>query len=122
MECCGVPFKIGDTVFWYVINGKGIKPTIDIDEMDYYYEAHSDSDDDNDLLILKGIIKDISICYNKYDLVKGEHHNMLVPVKGTTKLIKTDNSEVKDEYLDGLRASGYIIDLEEINVRPAKEE
>lgn len=41
MQCCGVPFKIGDTVRWIVMKSDSYNPPVDVGTIDYYYEAHN---------------------------------------------------------------------------------
>ena len=42
-------------------------------------------------------------------------------VTGTSKVIATNSSEDVEEYRGELQASGYIVELDEVNVSPAKQ-
>lgn len=117
MECCGIPFKNGDSVTWFVSANEDSK--IKIDGLKYFYDAHND--DIEDIFILKGIIKDIDIYYEKYELVNRDGRNIYVPVDNTFKLVKTNSSLVKDENKGEFKASGYIVKLSNVNVTPYKK-
>ncbi len=72
--------------------------------------------------MLKGIVKSISVYYEKYELIHGSGHNMLKPVPGISEAIATTSSEDVEKYRGGLRTSGYIVELDDINVSPAKQQ
>ena len=118
MECCGKPFKVGDSIEWYVISADRLIRHFDIDGLEYAYDAHFDEWDG--IYMLKGVVKSISIYYEKYDLVPAPGHNILKPVPGTSKEIITASSEDVEKYIGELQASGYIVYLDEVTVNPAK--
>ncbi len=60
------------------------------------------------------------VYYEKYELISAPGHNMLNPVPGTSKVIEIASSEDVEKYRNGLQASGYIIELDEVSVGPAK--
>lgn len=111
MECCGIPFKIGDNVFWLVTVNEN--SSIKIDGLEYFYDAH---DDDVELFVLKGIVKKIDIYYEKFELVNKDGRNMYVPVYDTFKLVNTDSSVIKEEKIGELKASGYVVELSDVEV------
>lgn len=119
MECCGKPFKIGDSIEWYVFSADELIRSFDIDELEYAYDAHFDEWEG--IYTLKGVVRSISIYYEKYELVPAPGHSMLKPVPGTSKVIATNSSEDVEEYRGELQASGYIVELDEVNVSPAKQ-
>ena len=118
MECCGKPFKIGDPVEWYVISADRLVRPFDIDGLEYYYDAHFD--DWDGIYMLKGVVSNISVYYEKFELITAPGHNMLKPVPGTSEAIATDSSEDVEEYRGELKASGYIVELDGVTVNPAK--
>ncbi len=120
MECCGDPFKIGDSVDWLVTTSEEIRMPVKVDDLKFIYEAHSD--DWENIYVFKGVVKEISILYEKYELVKGDHHNMLIPVHGVGELVKAESSEIEEAYRGDLKASGYLVVLDNVSVRPAKQE
>ncbi len=118
MECCGKPFKIGDPVEWYVISADRLVRPFDIDGLEYFYDAHFD--DWDGIYMLKGVVSNISVYYEKFELITAPGHNMLKPVPGTSEAIATDSSEDVEEYRGELKASGYIVELDGVTVNPAK--
>ena len=119
MECCGKPFKIGDPVEWYVFRADELIRSFDIDGLEYAYDAHFDEWEG--IYTLKGVVRSISIYYEKYELVPAPGHSMLKPVPGTAEVVATNSSEDVEEYRGELQASGYIVELDEVNVNPAKQ-
>ena len=119
MECCGKPFKIGDPVEWYVISADRLVRPFDIDGLEYFYDAHFD--DWNGIYMLKGVVSNISVYYEKFELITAPGHNMLKPVPGTSEAIATDSSEDVEEYRGELKASGYIVELDGVTVNPANK-
>lgn len=111
MECCGIPFKVGDSVSWLVTINENT--SFKIDGVEYFYDAH---DDDVELFILKGIVKDINIFYEKFELVNRDGRNMYVPVDGTSLLVNTDSSLIEEENREKLKASGYVVELSDVEV------
>jgi len=120
MECCGKPFKPGDNIEWYVTTTDRLATALDIDGVEYIYDAHFDEWDG--ILTLKGVVKDISVYYEKYELVPATGHNMLKPVPGISEKIAIASSEDVEKYRGELQASGFIVDLDEITVCPTKQE
>ena len=118
MECCGKPFKIGDPVEWYVISADRLVRPFDVDGLEYFYDAHFD--DWDGIYTLNGVVSNISVYYEKFELITAPGHNMLKPVPGTSEAIATDSSEDVEEYRGELKASGYIVELDGITVNPAK--
>ena len=118
MECCGKPFKIGDPVEWYVISADRLVRPFDIDGLEYFYDAHFD--DWDGIYMLKGVVSNISVYYEKFELITAPGHNMLKPVPGTSEAIATDSSEDVEDYRGELKASGYIVELDGVTVNPAK--
>jgi hypothetical protein len=119
MECCGKPFKIGDSIEWYVFNADELIPPIDIDGLEYAYDAHFD--DWDGIYTLKGIVKSISVYYEKFEVVPDHGRDMLIPVPGTSEVIEAVNSEDIEKYRGELLAYAYIVDLDDVTVRPAKQ-
>lgn len=118
MECCGKPFKIGDPVEWYVISADRLVRPFDIEGLEYFYDAHFD--DWDGIYMLKGVVSNISVYYEKFELITAPGHNMLKPVPGTSEAVATVSSEDVEEYRGELKASGYIVELDGVTVNPAK--
>ena len=114
MECCGDPFKVGDKISWYVVPANNQGKSLGIDNLDYFYDAHSN--DEKNLCKLEGTIESISIHYIKYKLVYKEHHNMYVPIQNTNKIVKSNNSDVKEFKIGEHEVDGYLIELNNVIV------
>lgn len=91
MECCGEPFKLGDNIEWYGISADRLVDALDIDGLEYVYDAHFD--DWDGILKIKGVVSCISVYYEKYELISNSAHNMLKPVPGISEVISIDSSE-----------------------------
>ena len=120
MECCGKPFRIGDSVEWYVITVDRLIRPFDIKGLEYFYDEHFD--DWDDIYTLKGVVSGISVYYEKYELITAPGHKMLKPVPGISETVAIVSSEDVEEYRGKLQASGYIVGLDEVTVSPAKHE
>lgn len=118
MECCGKPFKIGDSIGWLVSPAENINFSFKSDNIKYIYDAHND--DWTNIYYLTGIVKKIYIDYEKYELKTENNHRMLVPINGASKLVETNTSDV-EEYKDEYHAGGYLVELDNVTVRPAKK-
>jgi hypothetical protein len=116
MQCCGVPFKIGDTVRWLVLKMDLNNIPVDVGTINYYYEAHSS--DYKHLLMLTGSVHEIRALHYEY----GESPNnpkMMIPVSGHT--VKVDCADGWDKPFEGLPFSAYIVCLNDVNVRAAEK-
>lgn len=117
MECCGTTFTIGDRVKWLVMRPEYFKAPIDIDTIDYIYEAHSS--EWKKIYVLEGTVEMIRTLYQKY--APSEHNaRLLVPVDG--KLIEVKKAKGYDNPFKDMEAGGYVVDLNECAIRPAKKE
>lgn len=118
MECCGSPFTIGDSISWLVLKDPDLNaPAVDLGKIDYCYEAHSSAWEE--LFVLTGKVELIDILYQNYERSK-ENPRYLVPVGGM--LVSAENTEDFEEDHDGMKATGYVVTLSGIAVRPARKE
>lgn len=122
MECCGIPFKIGDSIEWLVKKSKtgdaGLP--VDIGIIDYYYEAHTS--EYKMLSVLRGTVTEIRALHMKYERPseKPENSSYRVPVSGI--IVNVEKAAGWDEPVEkGLIFSDYIVNLENVYVRPAKK-
>ena len=118
MECCGKPFKIGDSIEWYVISTDRIIRPFDIDGLEYFYDAHFD--DWDGIYLINGVVSNISVYYEKYELISAPGHNMLKPVPGMSESIEITSGEDVELCRGELRASGYIVELDKATINLAK--
>ena len=114
MDCCGEPFKVGDTVNWTVGEYKklGTCDTVDLGKVDYYYENHLF--DRGDYFELEGRVIDIKILYEKFGPSKSKP-TALVPVSGVLR--ETSKVERFEKELNGMKVTGFIVTLTEIIIQ-----
>lgn len=117
MECCGAEFSVGDTVKWLVRKAESLNTPVNVDVIDYCYEAH-DSDRQK-LFVIEGTVDAIKILYHKYS-VSPNASRLLIPVSGET--IETKRAKGFDKEINGMESYGYIVTLHEYTIRPAKKE
>ena len=117
MECCGIPFSVGDTVKWLVSKADKLITPINPGVIDYCYDAHSS--DVLSLRVLEGKVETIKILYQQYATSKDNPH-MLVPISG--KLFDTQNAKGFEKDIGDMKASSYIVSLTECQLRPARKE
>ena len=117
MECCGMPFAVGDNVKWLVLKETQLNSPVDVGKVDYCYEAHSSAWEE--LFVLEGRVEKIDILYQNYEPSK-DNPRYLVPVGG--KLMPAKKTNDLEEDCDGMRATGYVVRLSGVTVRPAKKE
>lgn len=59
-------------------------------------------------------------CGKPFKLVPAPGHSRLEPVPGTSEIIEATSSEDVEKYRGGLQAYGYVVELDEVSVNPAK--
>lgn len=116
MQCCGTPFKVGDTVRWLVLKWFNKNIPVNVGTIDYYYEAHDSNY--KTLFMLNGVVSDIRALHYKYE-ESSNNPNVKVPVSGLT--VNVDSADGWDEPIEGLPFSEYIVKLEDVNIRDAKK-
>jgi hypothetical protein len=83
MQCCGTAFNIGNKIEWDVVPWTfDIPPVVGLTPIDYLYDSHNDGD--GNLLKITGIVTEIHLMYEIYEL--DTNKNVQKPVSG--KLIK----------------------------------
>lgn len=119
LECCGRPFGIGDTVKWLVleVGDDGLNSPVDMGRVDYCYEAHSC--EWQELFMLEGRVERIQTLYQKYEPSK-DNPRYLVPTGGM--LADAQRADGFEEDIDDLKATGYLVDICDYTVRPARKE
>ena len=117
MECCGMAFETGDNIKWLVYNCDSINSSVDLGKVNYFYEAH-DSDWKN-LFMLEGTAERIQMLYERRTSLE-DNKRLLFPVDG--KLIESDRAEGFEKPVDGMELSGYLVDIVNFTIRPAKKE
>ena len=115
MECCGIPFSVGDSVKWTVCRSLGMNTSVKEADIEYCYEAHSETV--SGLLFMEGIVETLDILYECYEL--SDDKRVLLPVGG--RVFPLERAEGFDKDRDGMKASGYIVTLDCTCVRPAEK-
>lgn len=117
MECCGTPFKPGDTVEWLVCDSYYLEPEIKLGKIDYYYEEHSS--DWQMLSVLRGSVKGIKLLYTKY---KRSDQFLVFDKLLDWKLVETRETHNFEKPLGDMAFEGYLVTLEDYTIRPAEED
>ncbi len=117
MQCCGIPFSVGDDVKWLVCKCEG-KPlsAIDLGHIDYYYEAHSD--DYERLFVLSGKVSQIKALHENHAPSK-DNPRLFIPAEGM--LVNVTHANGWDEPVNGMKFSAYVVQVDNCEVRPANE-
>ena len=118
LDCCGDPFKIGDSVSWIVEKCDKIETMVEIDKIDYVYEAHSD--EWTRLSVFDGTVSRIQILYEKFEPEK-ENSTSMQRVKGG-RLVDVHESKKWEANLEGLYPVGFVVTFDSHNIRPASKE
>lgn len=123
MECCGTPFKIGDSISWPVFDADD--PTaldhMGVDHVDYYEEHHS-GEPDNDmspLYRLTGTVASIRLLYCRYER-ESKRSKFMIPVEG--KLVDSDNAEQWNKDIDNYSFRSFIVGVDDVTVARMTEE
>jgi hypothetical protein len=119
MQCCGTPFRVGDSVDWIV--HKCGKPSEVTDRMvEYYYEHHSS--EWQELFRAEGIVDEIKALFCRLELRPSEYGNhSLVNYRVYETAIEVESADGWDEDVDGLEFGEYEVTLRDCVVRPAQK-
>ena len=123
MACCGVPFKIRDTINWIVskceddmFSGDYGVSIVDKKDIDYSYDEHSN--DLERLYKLNGIVVEIQAIHYKFEQSKNSQY--MIRTSGV--LIKENSAGFGEEQkIDGMGIDAYYITLDLISVVPAQK-
>lgn len=107
MQCCGDPFKPGDTVKWLVRKDFELinSDDVELNDLDYVYDAHDHTVNS----ILTGVVTRIWGLYEKYEQSE-DNPILMYPVHG--ELIELDSVDGEEESIGELEISGYVVELE----------
>ena len=117
MQCCGIPFSVGDAVKWLVISAGLVEDPAPACKVDYYYEAHHP--DWRDLFMLEGPVASIRVSYCRSE-PRAEDPRVLEPVP--VSLVAAASVNGSEETQGDVTAEGYVVEVAGCTVRPAKEE
>ena len=117
LECCGIPFKIGDSVKWLVLEESELNTPVDMGKVDYCYEAHSSKW--TQLFVIQGRVGRIQTLYQKYEPSE-QNPRYLVPTGG--RLVESQQAKGFEKDDGELKATGYLVNICNYTVRPAKQQ
>ena len=119
LKCCGKAFSIGDIVKWFVykIEREQILAPVDLGTIDYCYEAHDENWEK--LFVLEGKVKTIKILYETFRPM-ADNPRMFVSAGG--KLFNSERAKGFEKKIEDMRATGYIVELNECSIRHSKQE
>ncbi len=114
MDCCGEPFKVGDTVNWTVGEYEKLEPcnTVNLGKIDYYYENHLF--DRGPYFELDGKVIGIEILYEKFEPTKLKP-TVSLPVCGVLR--ETTKVERYEKGFNGMKVTGFVVTLSEIVIQ-----
>ncbi len=111
MECCGDPFKPGDTVKWLVRKDfeLTVSDDVELNDLDYVYDAHDHTVNS----ILTGVVKRIWGLYEEY---RPAENRVLIPIHG--ELVELSDSESAENVpqVGRLEISAYVVELENCSI------
>ena len=59
--------------------------------------------------------------YEEFEIKVVEGRNMLVPIPKTSKIVNTNSSDDYEKEIGVKKASAYVVELEDVTIRPATE-
>ena len=114
------PFKRGDTVEWLVVAADDLDSPLNVGRPDYFFKAHNEVLDG--LFVLKGVVKDISVIYEKYEVVQEGEHYKCINYPDILDVVKADSSVLPGEETErpDFMAKGYVVEMEGVTIREAE--
>ena len=112
MECCGVPFSVGDSVKWLVCKAESTNFSTDLGKIDYYYEAHSSNW--KRIFVLEGRVEAVNLIYRTRAEFVGESPRF--------EFVEAENTADGVKSYDDMELSGYSAKIGECKIRHAKKE
>ena len=120
MQCCGDPFKIGDTVEWIIHRLEDYNAPPE-NGAEYYYEHHSS--EWNELFMVIGVVTEIKAQYYKHEKrTPTEKHPQGYIAHIYKKSVNVNEADGWDEDIGKLKFGGYAVALTDFTIRPANKE
>jgi hypothetical protein len=126
MQCCGDPFKIGDSIDWLVYkwSGNSLDTEDSLIGIDFIYDAHG-TRVDNEMFSLHGVVIEIQAEYYKTELrLHPRIHSGQKPVPTFVyeKSCSVTLADGKDKDIDGLEFGSYRVTLQDCVLLPVNRE
>ena len=110
LQCCGSPFKIGDTVEWSVVKYSGV-PVESGTTVDFFYENHAPAHDEP-ILRLTATVEGIRAVFFRYGPCKSERNpNIDILAVIDEKSLQVEVADGRDEDVGEYRLGEYIVML-----------
>jgi len=117
IQCCGEPFKIGDTIKWLVAKwGETMLSYPEAGIMDYYYEHHSSEHEK--LFLITGVVMGINSMYCRFIPVP-DNSKRLIRASGYTKPVA--EAIIWEKKIKSHRFDGYIVRFDDAKIHPAQK-
>jgi hypothetical protein len=120
MQCCGIPFSVGDSVEWLAKKWVSCDFYIDVGTIDYYYEHHSP--EYKKLFKIIGKVAKIQAlyCILVPDPAADPTNKAVIKTQGKVYPV-TNFADGNEDDIDGQEFDAYVVCLEDIQVAPAKQ-
>ncbi|MCL2311566.1 MAG: hypothetical protein FWC41_03595 [Firmicutes bacterium] len=116
MQCCGKPFKVGNSVKWFVSKWEQENPfNEDMGKIDFMYDHHSE--DETRIFEIKGMVESIVAVYYDYRR-ESENSNLMLPVSEST--IKINEADGWNNDFEGKELDSYFVRLKNVIQYPQK--
>lgn len=114
MECCGEPFRVGDTVDWSLVADPDVdwlEAAIGAELASKITHQEDHHDVDGEAGAHHGRVKSIRCAYSAYAPSGGDQRT-LYPVAGTTEIVPTDRVDGTENTGSSRHFNGYVVELE----------
>jgi len=113
MQCCGTPFKVGDTVEWTVSKCEDENKNFlaEAGNIDFHYDNHFYSSEK--ILKIKGTVTNIRAIYYTYKPIS-ENSKVLIPVSGIS--VEVESADGWDENIGDNEITSYYVCLENVKI------
>ena len=115
MQCCGMPFKVGEHVEWTVIKNMPNEywDKFDREPVAYLYENHADNR--TKVFKLQGIVKQITANYFTYETIWEEKRKVRVPAE--MKSIMVNEADGWDKAIEEWSFANYTVHLDTVKIK-----
>ena len=121
MQCCGTPFKVGETVEWLATKWtpaytalESLLMQFSIEKISYCYEAHGSEHDE--LFVISGIVSKIIAIRSA---IEPDPNNSKINISVPKIALPVNHADGSDEDVDGFKLDFYVITLENVAIRSA---
>lgn len=110
MECCGIPFKIGDNIEWTVEKIDNDESDLLIrDKINYVENHHPGGVDENNISLLYGKVKSIKLVYKTF---KPDKRDSIVNVPDKSMIIESTKASKDNLDINEYEFCEFIVNIE----------